>query len=113
MVTHGHADHARSGHGAVWATPETLAIMALRYGTEMGTPVPYGEGFEDSGRGRPRRNSEINDCLEKCLHIGHKPVELVMVQPMPGIFIFNDFGGREMFDTPVFFGVRCPAFLTI
>ena len=49
LETHGHADHARSGHGKVWATPETLAIMALRYGTEMGTPVPYGEGFEDSG----------------------------------------------------------------
>ncbi len=49
LVTHGHADHARSGHGAVWATPETLAIMALRYGTEMGTPVPYGEGFEHGG----------------------------------------------------------------
>ncbi len=49
LVTHGHADHARSGHGAVWATPETLAIMALRYGTEMGTPVPYGDGFEAGG----------------------------------------------------------------
>ncbi len=33
-VTHGHADHARSGHGAVFATPETLAIMALRYGVD-------------------------------------------------------------------------------
>jgi putative mRNA 3-end processing factor len=49
LVTHGHADHARSGHGAVWATPETLAIMALRYGTEMGTAVPYGDGFEANG----------------------------------------------------------------
>ncbi len=49
LVTHGHADHARSGHGTVWATPETLAIMALRYGTEMGTPVPYGDGFEANG----------------------------------------------------------------
>ena len=26
-VTHGHGDHARGGHGAVLATPETLAIM--------------------------------------------------------------------------------------
>ena len=25
LVTHGHADHARGGHGTVWATPETLA----------------------------------------------------------------------------------------
>ncbi|WP_136635612.1 ligase-associated DNA damage response exonuclease [Pseudooceanicola onchidii] len=32
LVTHGHADHARSGHGAVMATPQTLDIMALRYG---------------------------------------------------------------------------------
>ncbi|MGA2950674.1 MAG: ligase-associated DNA damage response exonuclease [Caulobacteraceae bacterium] len=32
LVTHGHADHARSGHGETIATRETLAIMALRYG---------------------------------------------------------------------------------
>ena len=32
VITHGHADHARAGHGAVLATPETLAIMAVRYG---------------------------------------------------------------------------------
>jgi putative mRNA 3-end processing factor len=49
VVTHGHADHARSGHGDVWATPETLAIMELRYGTKEGTPVRYGDGFEING----------------------------------------------------------------
>ena len=49
LVTHGHADHARSGHGKVWATPQTLAIMELRYGTEMGTPIAYGDGFEERG----------------------------------------------------------------
>lgn len=32
LITHGHSDHARSGHGSVLATRETLAIMALRYG---------------------------------------------------------------------------------
>jgi putative mRNA 3-end processing factor len=32
VITHGHADHARAGHGTVLATPETLAIMAARYG---------------------------------------------------------------------------------
>ncbi|EAQ03589.1 hypothetical protein OB2597_03177 [Pseudooceanicola batsensis HTCC2597] len=35
LITHGHADHARPGHGAVMATPETLDIMALRYGEEF------------------------------------------------------------------------------
>jgi putative mRNA 3-end processing factor len=32
LVTHGHSDHARAGHGAVLATRETLRIMAARYG---------------------------------------------------------------------------------
>jgi putative mRNA 3-end processing factor len=44
LVTHGHGDHARGGHGEVWATPETLAIMGVRYGEQAGgCPVTYGE----------------------------------------------------------------------
>ena len=43
LVTHGHADHARGGHGEVWATPETLAIMATRYGEQNGQSVTYDE----------------------------------------------------------------------
>ena len=43
LVTHGHADHARGGHEAVWATPETLAIMGVRYGEQNEMPVAYGE----------------------------------------------------------------------
>ena len=44
LVTHGHADHARGGHGQTMATPETLAIMELRYNTRVGAvPVLYGE----------------------------------------------------------------------
>ncbi|NRP69671.1 Ribonuclease [Ensifer psoraleae] len=32
LITHGHADHARAGHGHVLATRETLDIMRIRYG---------------------------------------------------------------------------------
>jgi len=32
LITHGHADHARGGHGVSMATPATLAIMRQRYG---------------------------------------------------------------------------------
>lgn len=32
IITHGHSDHARAGHGAVLATPETVAVMKLRLG---------------------------------------------------------------------------------
>ncbi len=34
LVTHGHADHARPGHGSVLATARTLAIMGIRYGAD-------------------------------------------------------------------------------
>jgi putative mRNA 3-end processing factor len=46
IVTHGHADHARGGHGQVWATPETLAIMAVRYGDDhavITSALEYGQ----------------------------------------------------------------------
>ncbi|MEM1131722.1 MAG: ligase-associated DNA damage response exonuclease [Pseudomonadota bacterium] len=50
LVTHGHADHARGGHKRVFATPETLAIMGLRYATgDEGHSVAYGESFDLNG----------------------------------------------------------------
>jgi putative mRNA 3-end processing factor len=48
VITHGHSDHARSGHGAVLATRETIEIMKVRYGDDcagafqplaLGTPI--------------------------------------------------------------------------
>ncbi|PTM50424.1 ligase-associated DNA damage response exonuclease [Phreatobacter oligotrophus] len=35
LITHGHSDHARPGHGAVLATGTTLKIMAIRYGEDF------------------------------------------------------------------------------
>ena len=46
LITHGHSDHARAGHGAVLATQETLDIMRLRYGENFAgstQAVRYGE----------------------------------------------------------------------
>src|SRR6201989_2725597 len=46
LITHGHSDHARAGHGAVLATPETLDLMRLRYGPNSAGSVQairYGE----------------------------------------------------------------------
>ncbi|MGE3229216.1 MAG: ligase-associated DNA damage response exonuclease [Hyphomicrobium sp.] len=34
VITHGHSDHARPGHGAVLATAETIAVMKLRLGDD-------------------------------------------------------------------------------
>lgn len=52
VITHGHADHARAGHGSVLATPGTLAIMAERYGEDFTAhrqPAPYGETASHGG----------------------------------------------------------------
>jgi putative mRNA 3-end processing factor len=46
VITHGHSDHARAGHGAVLATEATLDIMAERYGlgfADTMQPAAYGE----------------------------------------------------------------------
>ncbi|MGY3348068.1 putative mRNA 3-end processing factor [Bradyrhizobium sp. USDA 4474] len=46
VITHGHSDHARAGHGAVLATQETLDMMRLRYGENFAGStqvVSYGE----------------------------------------------------------------------
>ena len=52
VITHGHADHARAGHRNVAATPETLAIMAVRYGEAFAgstRALAYGETIERDG----------------------------------------------------------------
>ena len=62
LVTHGHADHARSGHGAVMATMETLRIMATR----------YGEGFTGSQHAaEPGAVTDINGVSVSFHPAGH------------------------------------------
>ncbi len=54
LITHGHSDHARPGHGAVLATPETIDLMWLRYGEGFAGATQaarYGETVELDGVG--------------------------------------------------------------
>ena len=57
VITHGHSDHARAGHAKVIATPDTLAIMACR----------YGEGFAGEQAALPYRQP---------IHLGEARVTL-------------------------------------
>ena len=62
VVTHGHSDHARAGHGAVLATPETIEAMATR----------YGEGFTRSRQSaRYGETTRIGDVDIRLLPAGH------------------------------------------
>ncbi|MBL8579981.1 MAG: ligase-associated DNA damage response exonuclease [Mesorhizobium sp.] len=52
LVTHGHSDHARAGHGAVLATQQTLDIMGLRYGEDFAgstQAAAFGETIQVNG----------------------------------------------------------------
>ena len=52
VITHGHADHARAGHGKVLATQATLDIMAARYGENFARQTQalgWGETVEING----------------------------------------------------------------
>jgi putative mRNA 3-end processing factor len=52
VITHGHADHARSGHKKVLATPATIAIMQTRYGDTCADELlalPYHEKISING----------------------------------------------------------------
>lgn len=52
VITHGHSDHARPGHGAVLATPETVEVMKLRLGADGAgryEALRYGEPLDLGG----------------------------------------------------------------
>jgi putative mRNA 3-end processing factor len=52
LITHGHSDHARPGHGAVLATRETLDLMRLRYGENFAREtqaIAFGETLDIGG----------------------------------------------------------------
>jgi len=55
VITHGHADHARAGHGAVLATPATLDITGERYGAGFAEAVQAA----DYGQAVPRDAVEV------------------------------------------------------
>jgi len=49
LITHGHSDHARPGHGTVLATQPTLDMMRLRYGDNFAgrtQAIAYGETIQ-------------------------------------------------------------------
>jgi len=71
VVTHGHSDHARPGHGAALASAATVDIMKARLGEDCAGAfqvLPYGE---------PLQHGEVTIALYPAGHIlGSAQVEL-------------------------------------
>ncbi len=102
LVTHGHADHARGGHGAVWATPATLAIMAARYGEQAAHPVGYGE------------EARFGEVTARFVPAGHVlgSAQIVLTHRGETVVVSGDYKRRADPTCAPFEPVRCDVFIT-
>ncbi|NNM77232.1 ligase-associated DNA damage response exonuclease [Sphingomonas sp. ID1715] len=102
LVTHGHSDHARGGHGAVWATPETLAIMDARYGAQQANPVAYGESIR------------MGDVEVSFVPAGHVlgSAQIVLDHAGERIVVSGDYKRRSDPTCPPFEPQKCDVFIT-
>ena len=64
VITHAHADHARPGHRAVLASPETLAIMQVRMGEGR-----VGESLQALEYGRVETIGDVRVWLQPAGHV--------------------------------------------
>ena len=101
-VTHGHADHARGGHGAVLATPETLAIMDARYGPQSGQPIGYDETLR------------VGDVDVRFVPAGHVlgSAQIVMEHAGERVVVSGDYKRRADPTCALFVPVPCDIFIT-
>ena len=105
IVTHGHGDHARAGHGKVAATAETLAIMGVR----------YGEGFARETRalayGERLTLGDVTIMLEPAGHILGS-AQVVLEHGGSRAVISGDYKRRFDPTCPPFTPVKCDVFIT-
>ncbi len=105
VITHGHGDHARAGHGAVLATAETLAIMAVR----------YGEGFAGAttalAYGVPRERDGVEVRLVPAGHVLGS-AQVVVTWKGLRMVVSGDYKRRRDPTCALFEAVACDVFVT-
>lgn len=105
VITHGHADHARAGHGCVLATPETAAIMAVRYGADHSPKI------ETAGY---RQAIRLGDVTVTLLPAGHilGSAQVVMEHGGTRAIVSGDFKRRRDPTCAPFEPMPCDLFVT-
>lgn len=104
LVTHGHADHARGGHGQTIATPATLAIMSLRYGVADGAvPVAYGEEIKLPGG--------VTASFHPAGHVLGS-AQILLQHAGERVIVTGDYKRRDDPTCPPFEVVECDVFVT-
>jgi len=102
MITHGHSDHARGGHGSVLATPETLAIMECRYGPQPGQPIAFGDAL---------RIGEVDVSFVPAGHVLGS-AQIVLEHKGEKVVVSGDYKRRPDPTCPCFVSVPCDVFIT-
>lgn len=105
IITHGHSDHARPGHGAVLATPQTIAIMKTRLGEGSAgsfQELRYGETVDMGG---------VTVRLAPAGHILGS-AQVVIERKGRCAVISGDYKRRPDPTAPAFELVRCDLFVT-
>ena len=105
VITHGHSDHARSGHGTVLATPETLAIMAARYGADFAGAV------EPLAYGRTVTRGAVSVRLAPAGHVLGSAQCVLSWKDMT-VVVSGDYKRRRDPTCPAFEPVPCDVFVT-
>src|SRR5918992_6300232 len=111
LITHGHSDHARAGHGAVLATEATLAIMGVR----------YGEGFAGSTQvarcGEPIDLGDVTVTFCAAGHVLGSAQILIEAKPQGGgnglrIVASGDYKRARDPTCAAFHPISCDVFIT-
>lgn len=105
VITHGHADHARSGHEQVWTTPATHDIMRIRYGDDCAKTwhtLEYG------------KIDQINNVTLSFAPAGHilGSAQAVLEYEKGRIVISGDYKRRPDPTCELFKPVACDVFVT-
>lgn len=105
VVTHGHSDHARPGHAAVLATPETVAIMQSRYGAACAGR------FEPARYGEPHRIGDVEVTLRPAGHVLGSAQAVLSWRGSRAV-VSGDFKRRHDPTCPPFEPVPCDVFIS-
>src|SRR5678816_3120406 len=102
LITHGHSDHARGGHGAVLATAETLAIMEVRCGPQSGQALAYDDTI---------RVGEVDVRFVPAGHVLGS-AQIVLEHKGERVVVSGDYKRRPDPTCPCFVPVPCDIFIT-
>lgn len=104
VITHAHSDHARAGHNAVLASPETIALMQARLGRA-------GRSHQALGWGEPMRLGAVTLWLQPAGHVLGS-AQIVLEYSGQRVVVSGDYKRAADRSCAPFVPVPCDVFVT-